>query len=684
MTIARKRILDALPACVLAAVVIWATIWVIPRSARNQLTETTVWALLTIVSYAGWGSLVRIAMTRNAGVDLGLRVAWGMGLVCFIGGALEVPALMTRTAALVLVEAGIVLALAALALERDAVRRRTRFLGKFIRSEPALTIVSAVVGALVVLHLLSAVADWHSNPYDDDIAYLAFLRKLSDTGTVIEPFSFRRLSAYGGQTLFLELTSVRASMLQAHTFDRGVCVVVITLLMLGHRTRRGNRRTSVLFTLVLLTMLLTLPVIAINTASYYSGIVVFLGLFRTLGWAERRVDQTPSWRGALPLALLGVMACTLRQNFLPIPAIVFATSYAIRLRRMRDWSLKERLIEPVAAIVFSVVALLPWLITSYQSSKTFLFPVMPGTFHKALALNASAWNFVREVGFHTDVAVNSMPLATLGVFILAVAFVRERGTRAPLTSLTVGTVAGVAASVHGLTQSDAGNIGRYIFGMLMAVVVAVMLVAGTAPFRPPFRRRHVAAGLVLVAAIVQMAPLVAYTSWGVKGLWKDWTLRFTNIESMAYGAPRVPESGVPQRRIYASDLQGVIPAGEKVAVLVDEPLYLDFARNPIWNLDMPGYASLSPGMPFFKGSEALEAYFKGLGLRWIIFVLPEYSRYHYRRDYFLGLFVSDQEIWRTYAPYMVDFLDNMVAIHGRHREVTRSRGTIVIDLEQPK
>lgn len=674
-----KRIREWGPAASVTAAIALASAWVLPMRPRNPLLETTTWALLVVTSFVGWGSLLRLAVAPRGRVDLGLRAVWGAGLLCFVGGLLMVPALMVRTTALVLVELGIVLAVVSLARERAAVRERLRFAARFARREPALAALGVVVFGLVMAHGLGAVADWHTNPYDDDIAYLSFLKKLSDTGTILEPFSFRRLSAYGGQTFFLELLSVRAAPSQAHTWDRCVCVLLIGLLVFGHRRRA--RRVSPVFAGAAMAMLVAMPTIAINTASYFSGVLFFLGLFRTLAWAQEAAaeDRGParlrSYQAALPIALVSVAACTLRQNYLAVPVVVLGASYVARLRRMRGpW--RERLAEPLVAGALSLLFLLPWFIVSWQSCRTFLYPVMPGTFHPPLALNASAWNFVREIAFQSNVAVDGLPLEPLALFFVAAALSRDPGTRMPLASTCLGAVAGFVALVHGLTQSDAQNIGRYAFAFLVAMVLAVVLTVGTAaPAKRLGDRSHQASAIVLFALFLEIV-------LSREKLWKEYGLKFHNVELLAYSMPRVIETDRPERRLYQR-LQAAVPAGERIAVLLDEPYYLDFARNPIWNLDMPGYASLPPGMPSFKGSEALEAYWRGLGLRWVIWVLPEYSRYHYRRSHFLSLFLSEQEIWRAYAPYLVDFLDNVGEIRKRHREAYAERGIVVIDLAEP-
>lgn len=668
----RRRIDPSLASFLLVGVILAALAWVLPKSSRNPLLETAVWSVLNLVAYAGWGSLVLLAVGARR-VDLGLRVAWGMGLVCFLGGALMVPALMTRTMAFVVVEIGLGLACVALVRERAAVGRRIRFATRLVRRQPGLAVASLVIVGLVALPCLGAIADWHTNPYDDDIAYLPLLKKLADTGTILEPFSFRRLSAYGGQTLFLELVNLRAAVSQSHAFDRCVCFLVVVLLVIGHRSR--GQRPSWLVVASLLVMLVLLPSTTINTGSYWSGVAVYLGLYRTLVWADE--GDRAAWRSALPIALVAACGCTLRQNYLAVSVFVVALSCAVMVLRARG-PFVRRLVEPGVIAGFTAVALLPWMIVSWQSSRTFLFPILLGTFNPNLELKASAWNIIREIAFQCDVALQGLPLKTLPFFLLAALFTKERpSTRAPLLAVTLGSIGAFWFLVHSFSQSDAGNIGRYAFGFMAPVAIAVALSTGRMRLARRSDPRLVPAGIALFAILGQILVLSR------DDIQKDWTLKFHNIENQAFAASRVRESEPPEHGIYLR-LQEAVPAGERIAVLVDEPFYLDYARNPIWNLDMPGYASLAPGMPFFQGSEALEAYYRQIGVRYLMFVIPDASRYHFRREYFLELFVNETELWRTYGPYLVDYLDSETALRKRHRRVALERGIIVIDLGDPK
>jgi hypothetical protein len=669
----RSHLRDGWPALAVISAIVAGVIWVLPSGSRNPFWETTVWSLLVLASFAGWGSLVRLVIAARTRVDLGLRTVWGAALACFLGGVLMVPAWMTRPTAFILVELGLVMAVVSLARERAAVAHDLRYAVRVARREPALTSLGFVVAGIVAVRYAGAVADWHINPYDDEIAYLSFVRKLSDTGTVLEPFSLRRLSAYGGQTLFLELVSLRAAPSQAHTFDRGIALLMAVLLIISHRAR--GRRPTLLMLILAVAFLAMNQNGSINTASYFSGVALFIGLFRTLVWADR-TGAAPSWRNALPIAMLSAGACTLRQNYLPVPVLVLGLSYATLVFSKGGLHWRARLAEPAWAAGLTFLFLLPWLISSWQSAHTFLFPVVAGYSNPALALQASAWNFIRELAFQTRAILEERQLRSLGLFVVAVALSREMGGRRPLSAIAVGALGGFVALIHGFTQSDPLHIGRYAFGFLMALPIVVLLTIGItrAPAKPS--RLYAVAALALFATGYQL--ILARNA-----LWWDFSVTFENIESLVRSSPRTWETEPPEAAIYTR-LQSSIPPGEKLAILTDEPFYFDYRRNPIWNLDMPCFSSMPPGMPCLQGSEPLERYFRGLGVRYMVFVRSQYSRYHYRRDYALDLFVRHDELWRVYSPYLIDFIDSLADLDKRHREVYSERGIAVIDLAEPK
>jgi len=657
----------------LAALILAAMAYVLPQGSRGPLIETGVWSVLLMVAFAGWGSVVRAMVAPRERIDLGLRMAWGAAAMCFVGGALMVPSLMTRAAALLMGDAGVVAALVALAREREFVRVTVGQTLRAARGEPGIALIALAAVFVVVIQFLSGIADWHINPYDDDMAYVAFVKRLLDTGSILEPFSLRRLSALGGQTFFHELVALRAVPNQYHTFDRSISVAMVAALIVGHRA--GARRAPLLVTVSAVVFFVTLQNMAINTASYYSGVVFFLALFRTLDWAGR-ASRAP-WQNALPLALLGAAACTLRQNYFPVPVVMLAASYTFRMvAPVRPGERRAaRLVEPALAAGFSLAALVPWFVVGWQSNRTFFYPVILGTANPALVLHSYSTTLFKEVHLAVWTALEGTSIHVLGMLVVAAVLVREAHPRRPLWSLGIGSVAGVLALVHGFTQGDAGNIGRYAFGFVAAFALAVVLTTGLSRFhftRGRVGQANVAAAIAFLAMLAQLVNVRAALSF-------NYARAFANIDALSRAAPRSAATYPPERYFYGQ-MQEAVPEGQRLAVLLDEPHWLDYGRNPIWNLDMPGYTSLPPGIPYFAGSKAVEDYFRGLGVRYLAYVRPGFSRYHYRREYWLEMIVSEQELWRAHAPYVIDFLDNLEEIRARHRRPYEDRGMAVVDL----
>ena len=146
----------------------------------------------------------------------------------------------------------------------------------------------------------------------------------------------------------------------------------------------------------------------------------------------------------------------------------------------------------------------------------------------------------------------------------------------------------------------------------------------------------------------------------------------------------VPTQMEPPIALTYRRLQASVPSGARMLVLLDEPYFLDYGRNEIWNLDMPGSASPKPQMPCFQGPERLAEYLVALGIRHLAFVYPEKSHFLYTREMWFQRVWDVDEIWRVYAPYIVDVTDNLVALSKTRAHLHEEDGMVVIDLEQKR
>ncbi len=640
-----------------------------PGITKAPIYETAVWGLLVLLAFAGWGGALDRVLFRDRSADFGLRAVWGASVVLFAGGILATASLFSRTAAVLLVDVGLVAFAALLYVERRRRAAGLEMIWRVVRRNALLSVMVAIVLLATLTCYMGAVADSTTNVYDDDTAYLGFVRKLIETGTLIEPFSFRRMSAFGGQTVLQSLLIPHAGYLQLNTFDRGICVLLIVSLILGHRA--GRRRMPLALTAVVLGFFLTLPNNSINTAAHFAGFAFFLGMFRTMVYL-REDDRVSS--KAIVLALVAIATCTLRQNYLSVPVLTLGVSYAYRVLGKRGGAtFRERLREPLFVCAVSVVLLLPWLVLAYRSNQSILFPLQNGTFRKAMALQSPTLTFVNELGLLVSMVLDNEPIKVLGIVALAGALVRDDHPYKPLRAFWISTAVSLLILWQTFTLSTHGNLSRYLFGSVAALAAAVFLSAGTQRLAG---RGTTHARAVLALAIAAM--LLQYTASREKAS-KTYQAYFDNVERDRRLPPTSIET-LPHEVFLYGHVQSFVPAGERMVAMVDATYLLDYARNPVFNLDMPGFSSMKPDMPYFQGSEKVAEYFLAHGLRYVVYVRPEFSRSLYQREFWFKRMFNEEELWRLCAPYFVDLIDTLTALRESRKNVYEEAGLVVLDL----
>jgi len=677
---ANARVATATAVAKIALVVLAFVYATQPAIKKPEVYETAVWGLLVLAAFSGIGGALNEGLFPHRRADAALRAVWGASALLFVGGILAAASLYSRTASVVLVDVGLVAYCVMLYRERLAGLRSARFTWRVARHNGLLATLLAVVVFAGVVAYLGGVADPTTNPYDDDIAYLPFVRKLIDTGTLIEPFSFRRLSALGGQTFFLALVSPHAGYRQMNAFDRGICVLLFVGLLLFHKDWRG-RRAPLAITALLIGFFLSLPNNSINTAPHFSGFAFFLGLWRSVVFLRREDGLLAR---TVPIALVATATCTLRQNYLSVPVVMLAVGYGMAaLRREgRGSPWKTRLREPAVVAALAVVALLPWFVLAYRSNQSFLFPIQNGTFRRALELKSPTLTFLKEVRFLFSVALENEPIKPLGVLVLAGALVPDEHPLRPLRALWISCAIGLVILSHSFTLSDAGNLARYLYGYFSALAAAVVLTTGTQRFGRGARggRAELRARAVLGLAVIAMLLQYQFSREKVSKTYQ------TFVKNVDMQSRRVPPSvdSYPHELFMYGHIQSFLPAGSKVAVMVDEPYWLDYGKNELFNLDMPGYSSLKPDMPYFQGPEKVADYFLAHGIRYVMYVRPEFSHWLYQREFWFARMFNEEEIWRLCAPYFVDLIDSFTSLRETRTTLHEEAGIVILDLATRK
>jgi hypothetical protein len=580
-----------------------------------------LWGIAVLLGMIGLGRLVTRAVGGEPAMDAGwgLHAVWGMSVFLFVGGLLSLFGACGSTSILLLVGAG--LAVLIWTAARGGLPTRAALAAIPWTAWPAF--------AAVALTYAGAVC-WQRNvePSDDLVAYYGFCEKLLSTGSFDEPFSWRRLASLGGHTLLQCSVLARASYINAQTFEVGLCPVILLGLVLGFR--RGALGRSPLGLLIGF-IAVTTPIFRVNTASHLTGAVMFLGLFVTLDLAERE-----EVRRLRLLALAGCVAaglCSLRAQFVP------AAGAALGLFWVASWLRDRRL--PRATLIEAgcwggalFVALLPWMIGCWLSNGSPLFPLFQGGNNRSFnpLVSDEPWLTRFALPVQMILAPSLLPL----LLCLLAAPDWKRGLSARAISMAA-VLASLALAYTIPLAPDQVTVPRYVQPMLLSGALAALMAAAVSP-----RRR-------LMAWV--FGALLIGTSLQERGqyLWNHYTsLGDAHRRRMAFNGGVIADY---------REAQLLVPEGRRILVCGDFPFLLDYARNPIWIIDMPNAASPAPGLPFHKPPEETKRYLRSLGVEYLIFGDFAKSASLYNRATWQGHANGDIQLWKIQSPFYLDFFD---------------------------
>jgi hypothetical protein len=626
------------------------------------------WGILILLSLTGWGSILNWILFPKSETDWAQKAAWGMALSITFGGVLNLLSLISRATVLVYLGVGMAAWLIdSLVLRRRRSRHSTLQMSDFRRPK-ALLLVGGLVVLLSLIQYAGSVSVSHYdhpsgpagtvrfNQADDFQGYFIFPEKMLQLGSMgRDPFSDRRLeSSLGGQAFLDTFVLSVFSVQNLHIIDPGLGMLLIIGLMWGNFQEKG---TSLGWSLGLLLTFLWIDPPTVNVASLYTGTALLLSLFRTLAWKALPSSHVVS--RMLIIALSGAAICSLKSNFIPACVVLLACSFLCYVigQNFRRTAVSEL----VGTAVLMLAFMLPWMISLYQSSGTFLYPLLGKGYHQSAykdSLCAYCWltpsKAIQVLAKHlTDEF--SIALGALGAFYLVL---RQRAIvgREAVLSLLIGAMFGHVVMILATGEFQS----RYSFPFLLAGTL-VLITEAASPEGTPQRNKW--APIVTVAAAV----FVVGTCWH--------TSRTMYAECVLSAKEGLEHTSLVSEREMAEyqRLQGSIPPGDVLLARLEKPFLLDFKRNPVLVLDWAS-ASPPPGLPFSRGSEPLARY---LGSQSIRYVAYSYGGEAERRK--LPPNFPSMEI---YLRYSYDFEDNVERLGETRKHIYDDGRSFVLDLSQ--
>jgi hypothetical protein len=611
------------------------------RAQPTFLLSGLLTGALLILSFVGWGTVVAWLVARDQRVGWPLRAAWGMAVVALFGGALNFFDAVSRDGNVVLLALGVVCNLA-------------YWPRKFRVTRPPLHVV-APLAALVLVALAVLAASLYPlrwEPNDDAIAYAMFPKKMLETGSLVEPFSNRRIVSFGGyhylHTLVLSLRSHH----ELHLLDRGIATVLTAALLVSVARRRLG--ASWLLACLAGVVFMLFPPMRVNLAPTCVLSLFSLGLLETflLTGEEARLAV---WRRAALLALVGGALLAMRANALAMLGLL--TVGLVASESGRTLGRKVRLLALIG--VFAAVLLVPWATALYRSCGTPFFPLVMGHYNTAVPMSVSlspaAWALHLWENFHYAHLEWLVVLAAVGACLGIV-------SRAVLGYVAAALLTALA-TMAAFNLSGGFTMARYHgpFTVVAFVLVATSLVAaaqGAGAPSPrvadsgrgrPYSLPVLGAGAVAVCAVV----IFALT----RGGWRAELARHGfNPQAVLEARTQARyHAALPLRERYAAAL-ATIPRHAKVLAVVDAPFLLDFRLHEIVCLDDIGVVSPPPGLPLSGGvgePARLRDYLTALGFTHLLFVDPDKSHTIYARS--LSQRTDLDPLWRLRAPSFLAF-----------------------------
>lgn len=586
---------------------------VFPAATPAYLAAALLWGVVLVLSFAGWGTLLIRLLSPGRALDAGLRAALGLALTVAVGGVLNLLSWISRPAVLLWVAGGVGSFIVDLLRKKEKKEKRISASAGTSpeRSGPiafvALSFVVVLSGVLYAGSVNGRI--WAGFEYrdfdlhDDEQSYLVFPKKMLERGGLgAEPFDTRRLVVLGGQSLLHTLVAVLFPPRTTHLLDAGVGLLVSLGVLWGAGRTRGLSRGAA--TLPLLALVL-LPVATArgNTTSVLTGTALLLAAFRLVD--ERPLENLSPLRRAIPLGLVAAALVALKTTFLPAVVLFLAADALFGLAAGEG---RSRPLETLLAGGLAVIFLLPWMVSAKLSSGSLLFPLLGRGYQGTVP-----WS-----------EIPGIPVEALHPQVSRLALL----SRSLLPAVPLGLLAGIAGVLGRRTAAAFGlsvfilpailrfagdpflerSLVRYGFPALAAALPLLVAAALTSRIeRPSVRSDALSAASLLVAAAMLFS-----SGQETIGAFRE---AVRSVRSAISGRPLVDE-GFAAR---ISTLLAGVPPESPVLVRIPKPYYLDPSAHRIFLETIPGFSSLPPGMPFFRGPEPLADYLLGRGVRYVAY-----------------------------------------------------------------
>lgn len=558
------------------------------------MTLVLLLATMTIIaSFFGWGALVRRAL-RLTTPDA-INLALGIAALIAVGGILVVFSAVSVGVVFVLLFGGVVIAAIALA----GAWRQGR-LGTGWRHH-----LGTLIASPLIFWVHHRPADF--NLHDDVEKYLKYPVRLLQTGNLqTGPFDALGTEALGGMSFLHALALAMGPIEFVNVIDQVVGLLVCALLIgaCGQRLRvpwGGSVAATML--------LIAIDPLKANVSANYAGAALLIGCFALVASGPKSsCELTAREAGALGLLCAGLVALkTSLALILPILFLAFA-AVGIGLAANRARMIRSLAIVPITAVVLT----LPWLGAHAAKFSAGIGGGSSPDVAVTTGIAEQGWApfATGEMGFGFAVGHAHYTALVLVYLCLGIGLLRSLRGHAPRLAWVAGSLGIGIALNYGLGQFWGAprmvgyeNGLRYqlplvLLGTVVGLIAAARTREGTGRAdgsgSTPWLSRG-ALGL-LVASLIAFAPsfVERYRPGPMQGFERKVPVGDLAVYTQYHAYLRSAQAREQMQQIQAR----VPPESQVLVWTLLGAFHLDYARNPIWDVDPAGLASPWLGLRF--------------------------------------------------------------------------------------
>lgn len=544
-----------------------------------------------------------------------IRVAVGLGVVVCIGGVLNCFALVSALANNAIMVGGLLLLIGGAQQSKGISRLLICSRGRLMWLRPAVAVSLFIVLASVGFSIATQLPPKTLNFHDDLQKYLAHPVRLLATGTL----RASPLSALGSETL--GGMAYLHSLIAAHwpiAYVNGVDAIFgLGLLLAVVASAASGRSNSVGIIVTCLSMVLLIEPQYVNVSALYlsAALMAATVLMSANQLLVEKIAPSPPMLGILYAVLIS----------LKTTGIIFVFFHLVVLS-LAVWSLASSLRVALAwfgrTFFWVSVTVLPWVwihLPNYLNSKIDRSIVVPSGPSEVLDL------FSYETLFYGGTAVSYTSVAVFPAVVSLALLVRGWQRRMPSNIYSDGLAARIF--VIGVSWSGLMIFLGFIFsspllaGFNAGLRYSVPFLLGITPVIVALVALQLWTGgaFILARTILAVALIITATFLPSRiGRW-DQAIRhgsilaFPKLATSPSYISHIESALSEERRAFLLSLQEKVPASLPLLAWIDQPYFLNFKRNSIYDAEPAGLARSWAQLP--AGVEYVIWEVSGFGVR---------------------------------------------------------------------